>query len=401
MLFIHIYLHLPPFVEKGQRAPWFQFRRFISFHPLFQKYDEERSEIKEAHILISSIGPTAHLHTINWVRINTNTMPLTKRRRTIHDDDSDDEDGDAEMEFGAEEDEPKQPPAKKGSSTAIKKWLNPGAGKKSNPVSVVKKKALVKKETEGKPKSENFTDPLDDMKIKKVKKDKPESTATSLLANIAPPKATAAPTPAPVKKPITSISKGPKSGNQSNRSNKPAPTPSQPSAGAPTASRNNNTGPKNASPPPPLPNNNNTSTKNPAGRDPSSIGPAASSSANNKSKGLSALPIAAQEKVLLTRLQTLCDTLGKTEPVFQIEDKMGAIDVGGSFLYKSNELDFFDTNENGEIVLPTRQIPMFPEDFPPGEKAEHPLSWWGILDPGVGEGKYRNLDDRESISRMY
>lgn len=118
-----------------------------------------------------------------------------------------------------------------------------------------------------------------------------------------------------------------------------------------------------------------------------STAPAAAGTSKGKAKGLSALPIAAQEKVLLTRIQTLFDSLFTTEPVFQVGEKTGPIDVAGSFLSRPDDLDFFDTNENGEIVLPSRPIPMFPEDFGPGER-EHPLSWWGIMDPDLGKGKY-------------
>mmetsp|Transcript_13707 Transcript_13707/g.26245 ORF Transcript_13707/g.26245 Transcript_13707/m.26245 type:complete len:173 (+) Transcript_13707:1862-2380(+) len=123
---------------------------------------------------------------------------------------------------------------------------------------------------------------------------------------------------------------------------------------------------------------------------------------NNNNKGISALPIATQEKVLLTRLQTLCDKLSATEPIFQHVHDTTTIDVGGSFLSRGGgggqgepeNLDFFmDTQDAGErvLLLPEDQqapIPMFPEDFPPGSQTEHPLSWWGILDPDVGRGKY-------------
>jgi hypothetical protein len=60
------------------------------------------------------------------------------------------------------------------------------------------------------------------------------------------------------------------------------------------------------------------------------------------------------------------------------------IDTISSSNSNNQRYDFFDIDEtNGNIVMQTK-IPIFPEDFPPGVK-EWPLSWWGIVDPSIGE----------------
>ena len=60
-----------------------------------------------------------------------------------------------------------------------------------------------------------------------------------------------------------------------------------------------------------------------------------------------------------------------------------------------DQYDFFDTNEQGDIVLMPRP-PMFPEDFRPDQKP-HALSWWGVVEPSMGAGKYApSPQDRES-----
>jgi hypothetical protein len=53
----------------------------------------------------------------------------------------------------------------------------------------------------------------------------------------------------------------------------------------------------------------------------------------------------------------------------------------GTFLNRSNQesLDFFDRDDKGNVVIQPK-IPIFPEDFAPGQKPA-PLSWWGIVTP--------------------
>jgi hypothetical protein len=50
----------------------------------------------------------------------------------------------------------------------------------------------------------------------------------------------------------------------------------------------------------------------------------------------------------------------------------------GSFLSKESN-DFYDRDDKGNIVVQAK-IPIFPEDFAPGQKP-FPLSWWGIISP--------------------
>ena len=95
-----------------------------------------------------------------------------------------------------------------------------------------------------------------------------------------------------------------------------------------------------------------------------------------------------QEKVIWTRLQTFCEQLSTAEQAtFSLPMSSTTIDVGGSFLPPGDDLDFFDTNAQGEIVLEPPHA-MFPEDFPPGGPTEHKLSWWGVLDYDAGKGKF-------------
>lgn len=61
------------------------------------------------------------------------------------------------------------------------------------------------------------------------------------------------------------------------------------------------------------------------------------------------------------------------------------VDLSASFLHAEREYDWFDLDKNGHIVIQPR-VPIFPEDFPPG-MPEWPLSWWGIVDPAVGDRK--------------
>lgn len=93
-----------------------------------------------------------------------------------------------------------------------------------------------------------------------------------------------------------------------------------------------------------------------------------------------------KELALMSGLQELCGRVKQSGKF--ANDRSGGLDLSGSFLPDdTSRYDFFDKNERGEIVLQPK-IPIFPEEFPPGMK-EHTLSWWGILDPALGDGKYR------------
>ena len=109
---------------------------------------------------------------------------------------------------------------------------------------------------------------------------------------------------------------------------------------------------------------------------------------------MSGLPIAMQEKVLMTRLQSFCEQLSTAEQATFSLPASSTIDVGGSFLPPTTDLDFFDLNEKGEIVVQSVK-PMFPEDFPPNYP-EHPLSWWGVVDPIRGGGNVGGLPSSSS-----
>jgi len=66
----------------------------------------------------------------------------------------------------------------------------------------------------------------------------------------------------------------------------------------------------------------------------------------------------------------------------KLSNEQGSLDPSGSFICdEESKYDFFDTNDNGEIVVQP-SIPIFPEEFPPG-MTERPLSWWGIVDPNI------------------
>jgi hypothetical protein len=94
--------------------------------------------------------------------------------------------------------------------------------------------------------------------------------------------------------------------------------------------------------------------------------------------------------LVLEDLSRLCDHYAQ-DVHFSVllPSAKGGIDFSGSFLAQGDapELDFFDTNQQGEIVLQPKP-PMFPEDFSQGMR-EHSLGWWGILDPALGDGKFR------------
>ena len=96
------------------------------------------------------------------------------------------------------------------------------------------------------------------------------------------------------------------------------------------------------------------------------------------------------ERLVLEDLSRLCDHYAQ-DVHFSVllPSTKGGIDFSGSFLAQGDapEFDFFDTNQQGEIVLQPKP-PMFPEDFSQGMR-EHSLGWWGILDPALGDGKFR------------
>jgi hypothetical protein len=115
-----------------------------------------------------------------------------------------------------------------------------------------------------------------------------------------------------------------------------------------------------------------------------------------------AAPPSQLERQALTGVTELCRSIRKRDARFQALGQVRSVDLGGSFLLNSTKIndpkrfDFFDTNERGEIVLQPRQ-PMFPEEFAAGMK-DHSLSWWGILDPAVGDGKFQPpLPDPRSL----
>jgi hypothetical protein len=103
-------------------------------------------------------------------------------------------------------------------------------------------------------------------------------------------------------------------------------------------------------------------------------------------------------------LHDLCTQLAHEDKdsKFRLFSSSSIVDLSGSLL-KHREYDFFDVDKNGAIVVQPK-VPIFPEDFPPG-KPEWPLSWWGIVDPALGERKDRKVlsttgEPVESSSRM-
>jgi len=62
-----------------------------------------------------------------------------------------------------------------------------------------------------------------------------------------------------------------------------------------------------------------------------------------------------------------------------------SVDISTSFLRTEQDYDWFDLDQDGKIIVQPK-IPIFPEDFPPGQFL-HPLSWWGIVEPITGERK--------------
>ena len=73
------------------------------------------------------------------------------------------------------------------------------------------------------------------------------------------------------------------------------------------------------------------------------------------------------------------------------------LDVSTSFLRTEQDYDWFDLDKDGGIILQPK-IPMFPEDFPPGQPL-HSLAWWGIVDPAVGERKNPRVITASGVER--
>jgi hypothetical protein len=272
---------------------------------------------------------------------------MVKRRRQI-----------VEGEEEEDQDEEQESPHPRADST-IKKWLT---AKKSTETK--KKPAAAKSKAEPVP-----ADSID-LKIGKVKKArKAAQSPSSLLANMAPP------TKAP---PVMSGGSDPKKAPLPQKMGTKLPVNKQQNANArltpPIQASSTARGHASAAPPRAPPQ------QQPPPQAAAAVAP------GNSGKGISSLSIPNQEKILLRRLQGFCETLVKQETVVKVSG-LGPIDVGGSCLPPTDALDFFDTNEQGEIVLPAQDIPIFPEDFPAGQR-EHPLSWWGIVDPEHGRGKY-------------
>jgi hypothetical protein len=98
------------------------------------------------------------------------------------------------------------------------------------------------------------------------------------------------------------------------------------------------------------------------------------------------------EHQALNGFSELCRFIRERDVRFNGLGAVRSVDLGGTFLQNdSDRLDFFDTNARGEIILQPRP-PIFPEDFPPHMK-DHSLAWWGIMDPALGDGKFRPLID--------
>jgi hypothetical protein len=109
------------------------------------------------------------------------------------------------------------------------------------------------------------------------------------------------------------------------------------------------------------------------------------------------------EALVMQDLRDICHQFrlpaDNAPPLLQIPTKK-RVDLFGTFLYdedpnqRQQEFDFFDTNDRGEIVLSTPPR-IFPEEFV--ETSDHPRSntapeygptWWGIIEPKLGVGKY-------------
>jgi hypothetical protein len=134
---------------------------------------------------------------------------------------------------------------------------------------------------------------------------------------------------------------------------------------------------------------NNFFLQTTAPRPPGTKTPPPPASASNPVPALSSAGRSGAERLILENLGGLCEHYSQDIHFTFMPPSKGGVDQAGSFLRSGGdeELDFFDMNERGEIVLQPRP-PIFPEEFPRGMK-EHSLSWWGILDPALGDGRFR------------
>ena len=89
-------------------------------------------------------------------------------------------------------------------------------------------------------------------------------------------------------------------------------------------------------------------------------------------------------------------TAGKIRLDVQLSSR-GRVDLFGSFICTPDNdarqlddrcYDFFDLNDQGEIVLMPPQ-PMFPDEFL-NHQSTHSAAWWGIVEPSLGTGKYKS-----------
>jgi hypothetical protein len=140
-------------------------------------------------------------------------------------------------------------------------------------------------------------------------------------------------------------------------------------------------------------------TQDAAAKGPTSSTTALSASSSSKVTSNSSprepelLPVAIKSKtVLQDRVwQALAELCTKMDANDNRAFRLGpaavgpTVDLSLSFLRTEREYDWFDLDPDGNIVLQPK-VPIFPEDFPPG-MPEWPLSWWGIVDPAVGERK--------------
>lgn len=239
-----------------------------------------------------------------------------------------------------------------------------------------------------------------DVKIAKVQKKDKGAATSSLLTNMAPP---SKPPPEPTqRKPYFQANRG----RRPPFNRFPPPTGSGFDGGTlPPQQRSASASSRSNTPPPP--------SMNTAGK--VQYDDNATADTNATSTGaIARLPLAAQEKVLLARLQNLCHNMVDTDPTFQLPPSPGynrVIDVNASFLPESSRLDFLDAPgdydfnvQTGEVITttflpasPTNEIslaagkrpsiPMFPEDFADKTK-EHSLAWWGIQTYQQGKDKF-------------